>query len=80
MKAAHIKLPKNVQLSDDDDDEEEHDHDHDDEDEEELETEIISITDATTGEPLNFHIEGEDFDQIIPSDFFSSMKSLVRKQ
>jgi hypothetical protein len=29
MKAAHIKLPKNVQLSDDDDDdEEEHDHDH----------------------------------------------------
>ena len=72
MKAAHLRLPNDI--SDDEDEEDDHEHD------EEVETEIVSIVDATTGEELNFHIEGEDFDQIIPSDFFSNMKSLVRKQ
>lgn len=73
LKEAHVNIPKNVQIPDSDDE------DDFDEADEELETEIVSIVDATTGEELNFHIEGEDYDRIIPSDFFLNLKSLVRK-
>jgi len=72
LKEAHINIPRNVHLSESDEDE--------DEDDELVETEIVSIVDATTGEHLNFHIEGEDFDRVVPSDFFKNLKSLVRKQ
>ena len=77
LKRAKVKMPKNVEMPEP---EEEHDHDHEEEDEdEEDETEIVSIVDTTTGEELNFHIEGEDFEKIKTNDFFANLKTLVRK-